>query len=67
MARLLERELVNRRGIDLSKEALLVSVGQRALELPVVKVGGQKKVCRLAQFEPDARSEAEQQNFFENW
>ena len=47
MARLLERELVNRRGIDLSKELLLVSVVQRALELPVVKVGGQKKkFCR---------------------
>ena len=41
--RLLDRDCVNRRGLDLSKEVLWVSVGQRVAELPAVKVGGQKK------------------------
>ena len=43
-ARLLDRVLVNKRGLDLSKEVLWVSVGQRVAELRVVKVGGQKKI-----------------------
>ena len=38
--RLLDIDCVNKRGFDLSKEALWVSVGQRAVELPVIKVGG---------------------------
>ena len=42
-ARLSDRVLVNKRGLDLSKEVLWVSVGQRAAELRAVKVGGQKK------------------------
>ena len=42
-ARLLNRNYVNRRGLDLSTEVLWVSVGQRAAELWTVKVGGQKK------------------------
>ena len=42
-ARLLNRDCDNRRGLDLSKEVLWVSVCQRAAELPAVKVGGQKK------------------------
>ena len=42
-ARLLHRNLVNKRGLDLSKEVLWVSVGQRAVELPAIKVEGQKK------------------------
>ena len=42
-ARLLKRYCINRRGLDLSKEVLWVSVCQRAAELPAVKVGGQKK------------------------
>ena len=39
-ARLLDREYVNRERLDLFKEVLWVSVGQRAAELPTVKVGG---------------------------
>ena len=34
---------VNKEGLDLSKEVLWVSVGQRAAELPAIKVGGKKK------------------------
>ena len=37
-ARLLNRDLVNKRGLDLSKEVLWVSVGQRAAELRAVQV-----------------------------
>ena len=40
-ARHLDTVLVNKGGLDLSKEVLWVSVGQRALELRAVKVGGQ--------------------------
>ena len=47
--RLLDRSCVNRGGLDLSKEVLWVSVGQRAAELPAIKVGGHKKFCRTAQ------------------
>ena len=43
-ARLLHRDYVNRRGLDLSKEVLWVSVGQRAAKLHAGKVGGQQKV-----------------------
>ena len=43
-ARLLDRDFVNRRGLDLSKAVLWVSAGQRAAELPAVKVGGQKNL-----------------------
>ena len=34
---------VEQQGLDLSKEVLWVSLGQRAAELPAVKVGGLKK------------------------
>ena len=44
-ARLLDRDFVNRRGLDLSKVVLWVSAGQRAAELPAVNVGGRKKFC----------------------
>ena len=43
-ASLLIRDYVNRGGLDLSKEVLWVSVGQRAPELQAVKVGGQQKI-----------------------
>ena len=43
-ARLLDRNDFNKGGLDLSKEVLWVSVGQRAAELPAIKVGGQKKI-----------------------
>ena len=42
-ARLLDRVWANKGGLDLSKEVLWVSVGQRAAELPAVKVGAWKK------------------------
>ena len=42
-ARILNRNCVNKGGLDLSKNVLWVSVGQRAAELPAVKVGGVKK------------------------
>ena len=42
-ARLLDRDCINKGGLDLSKEVLWVSVGQRAAELRAVKVGGHKK------------------------
>ena len=38
-ARLLDRNRVNKRGLDLSEEVLLVPVGQGAEELQAVKVG----------------------------
>ena len=40
----LNRVYVNRRGLDLSKEVLWVSVGQLAAKLQAVKVGGLKKL-----------------------
>ena len=43
--RLLNSNLVNKGGLDLSKEVLWVSVGQRVAEQPAIKVGGQKKFC----------------------
>ena len=46
--RVLDRDFVNKGGLDLSKEVLQVSVGQRAADLRAVKVGGQKKFGRSA-------------------
>ena len=43
-ARLLEIDCVNKGGLDLSKEVLWISAGQRAAELRAVKVGGQQKI-----------------------
>ena len=45
-ARLLDKNFVNKRGLDLSKEVIWVSVGQRAAELPAIKVGGQEKILQ---------------------
>ena len=39
----MNRSWVNKRGLDLSKELLWISVGQRAAELPAIKAGGLKK------------------------
>ena len=41
-ARLLDIDCVNKGDLDLSKEILWVSVGQRVAVLRAVKVGGQK-------------------------
>ena len=42
-ARLLHRNWVKRKGLDLSEEVLWVSVSQRVAKLPAGKVGGLKK------------------------
>ena len=49
-ARLLNRNFVNKGGLDFSKKVQWVSVGQRAADLQAFKVGG-KKFCRSARFE----------------
>ena len=46
--RLLDRIWVNKGGLGLSIEVLLVSVGQRATVLQAVKVGGQKKILPIS-------------------
>ena len=46
-ARVLDRNCVNKGGLDLSKEVLWVSVGQRAADLWAVKVGGKKKILPI--------------------
>ena len=46
-ARLLDRNCVNRKGLDSFKVVLWVSVGQKAAELPAVKVVSQKKILPL--------------------
>ena len=50
--RLLDRNYVNKGGLNLSKKGLRTSVGQRAAVLRAFKVGGQKKFCRSPRFEP---------------
>ena len=59
--RLSDRKCVNIEDLDFSKEALWVSVAQRAAEIPAIKVEGLK---------PNSASEAgsnlaDQQNFFD--
>ena len=63
-ARLFERAWVSKGGSNLSKEVLLVSVGQRAAELPAIKVGGQKKFCRAARFEPGSSAQGRSAEFY---
>ena len=50
-ARVLNRDCVNKGGLDLSKNLLWVSVGQGAADLRAVKVGGKKKFCQPAEFD----------------
>ena len=40
VARVLNRDFVNKGGLDISKNVLWVSVGQGTADLPAVKVGG---------------------------
>ena len=47
-ARLLDKDCINKRGLDLSKKVLWTSVGQRTAVLQAVKVRGQKKVLPIA-------------------
>ena len=46
-ARLLNIDCLNKGGLDLSKEVLWASVGQRAAVLQAVKVGCQKKILPI--------------------
>ena len=55
-ARLLNIDCVNKRGLDLFKEVLWVSVGQRAAEIRVVKIGGQQKILPISPHAGDAGS-----------
>ena len=48
----MNRNCVNKGGLDLSKEVLWVSVGQRAAELRAVKIGGQKEILAQGELNP---------------
>ena len=48
---LLNRDCVNKRGLDLFIEVLWVSLDQEAEELQALKVGGRKIFCRSARRE----------------
>ena len=45
--KVLNRDCVNKGGLDLSKEVLWVSVGQRAADLRAVKDEGQQKILPI--------------------
>ena len=60
-ARVLNRNCVNKRGLDLSKNVLWVSVVQVEADLRAVKVGGQKKILPIG---PLCPHQADQQIFF---
>ena len=62
--RLFDRIWVNKGGLDLSKEVLWVSVGQRAAEVPAIKIGGLKKnSANRPRSNPLHPRRADQQNF----
>ena len=63
-ARVLNRDCVNKRGLDLSKNVLWVSVGQGAADLQAVKVGGKKIFCRSAGLEPLSPAPGRSAEFF---
>ena len=64
-SRLFNRIFVNQGGLDLSKEVLWDSVGQRAAELPPIKVEGLKKNSAERPGAGDPGSNrAARQNFF---
>ena len=48
-ARVSNRECVNKGGLDLFKEVLWISVGQKGAKLQAVKVGGLKKILPVGQ------------------
>ena len=65
VARVLNRNCVNKQGLDLSKNVLWVSVGQKAAKLQAVKVGGLKKDSAKRPCAGKAGSNrAARQNFF---
>ena len=64
-ARLLNIDCVNKGGLDLSKEVLWVSVGQRAADLQAVKVGDHQNNSADWPIVGEAGSNlADRQNFF---
>ena len=64
-ARLLDRDQVNKRDLDLSKEVLWIAIGQRAEDLRAVKVGGQKRILPIGPRTGEADLNwPGQQNFF---
>ena len=63
----MNRDCANKRGLDLSKEVLWVSVTQRAAELLAVKVECEKKnSARRPGLKPTTVRRADWQNFFSN-
>ena len=48
-AKVLNKDYINRRGLDLFKNILWVSIDQEAADLLAVKVGGQKKLLPIGQ------------------
>ena len=58
------RNWVNKEGLDLSKEVLWVSVGQRAAELGTVKVGGEKNSAAWPGMGEAGSNRGDRQNFF---
>ena len=59
-ARFSDRNYFNKIDLDLSKEVLWVSVGQREAKLPAIKVGGVKKNSKAGEA---GSNRADQQNF----
>ena len=65
VARVLNKDCVNKRGLDLSKNVLWVSVGQGVADLQAVKVGGQKKILPIGSLQAKgARTRLIGRNFF---
>ena len=61
----MDRDCVNKGGLDLSKEVLWGSVGQRTEGLATIKFGGlNKKFCHLAQLEPESPALGRAAEFF---
>ena len=65
-ARLLNRDYDNRGDLDLSKEALWVSVGQRAAELPTITVGSLAQSGRV-RFELGQAADSLLTSNFNSW
>ena len=63
-ARVLDRDFVNKGGLDLSKEVLWVSVGQKASDLQAVKFGGKKNSADRPGSNPLRPQWADRHNFF---
>ena len=63
-ARVLDRNCVNKEGLDLSKEVQWVSVGQSTADLQAVKVGGKKNSANQPIAGEADSNLADGQNFF---